>query len=98
MGGLRPRLAGEEKKLLAKRPTENAEAYQLYLQGLFIGISDAGGFQESGGLLQSSFQKDPGYACPTRSCRQLQSIGDAGYLPPSKPGRKPKPGDAGAGH
>src|SRR5437879_9810358 len=32
---LRPRLAGEEKKLLAKRPTENAEAYQLYLQGLF---------------------------------------------------------------
>src|SRR6266478_5747376 len=34
-GRLRPRLAGEEKKLLAKRPTEDAEAYQLYLQGLF---------------------------------------------------------------
>jgi len=32
---LRPRLAGEEMKLLAKRQTENAEAYQLYLQGLF---------------------------------------------------------------
>src|SRR5258707_2315458 len=34
-GRLRPRLAGEEKKLLARRPTEEAEAYQLYLQGLF---------------------------------------------------------------
>jgi len=32
---LRLRLSGEEKKLLAKRPTENLEAYKLYLQGRF---------------------------------------------------------------
>jgi TolB-like protein len=30
---LRPRLTGEEKKRLAKRYTENTEAYQLYLKG-----------------------------------------------------------------
>ncbi len=34
-GRLRPKLEGEGRKLLAKRPTENVEAYQLYLQGLF---------------------------------------------------------------
>jgi serine/threonine-protein kinase len=32
---LRLRLTGEEKKLLAKRFTENLEAYKLYLQGRF---------------------------------------------------------------
>ncbi len=30
-----PRLSGEENRLLSKRPTEDAEAYQFYLQGLF---------------------------------------------------------------
>ena len=34
-GQLRPKIEGAEKKLLAKRTTENVEAYQLYLQGLF---------------------------------------------------------------
>src|SRR5713226_1871437 len=34
-GRLRPKLEGVERKLLAKRTTENVEAYQLYLQGLF---------------------------------------------------------------
>ena len=33
---LRLRLSGEEKKRLRKRPTENAEAYQLYLQGRYF--------------------------------------------------------------
>ncbi len=32
---LRLRLTGQEQKLLTKRPTENAEAYQLYLKGLY---------------------------------------------------------------
>jgi len=32
---LRLRLTGEEKVRLAKRPTENIEAYQLYLKGRY---------------------------------------------------------------
>jgi serine/threonine-protein kinase len=32
---LRLKLTGEQKQQLAKRPTENPEAYQLYLNGLF---------------------------------------------------------------
>jgi DNA-binding winged helix-turn-helix (wHTH) protein/TolB-like protein/Flp pilus assembly protein TadD len=33
---LEPRLTGEEKRLLAKRYTENAEAYKAYLKGRFF--------------------------------------------------------------
>jgi tetratricopeptide (TPR) repeat protein len=35
VGTLRPRLSGEQQERVNKRFTENAEAYQLYLKGLF---------------------------------------------------------------
>ncbi len=60
---LRLRLTGEEKKRLAKRPTENTEAYQLYLQGRYQwNKRTLEGMQQSIDLFQQAIAKDPRYA------------------------------------
>jgi serine/threonine protein kinase/Tfp pilus assembly protein PilF len=60
---LRLKLSGEEKQRLTKRYTENAEAYQLYLKGLYhlykASSQDAIKARE---FLQKAVDKDPGYA------------------------------------
>src|SRR5229473_2782322 len=59
-GRLRPRLAGEEGKLLVKRPTEDAEAYQLYLQGLFYWNKwTQADFKKAADYFTQAVQKDP---------------------------------------
>jgi eukaryotic-like serine/threonine-protein kinase len=91
-GRLRPRLAGEEKKLLAKRPTENAEAYQLYLQGLFYwNKGTQPDFKKAADYFNQAVQKDPGYALSYAGLADSYSLlGDAGYLPPSEAWPKAK--------
>jgi eukaryotic-like serine/threonine-protein kinase len=91
-GRLRPRLAGEEKKLLAKRPTENAEAYQLYLQGLFYwNKGTQPDFKKAADYFSQAVQKDPGYALSYAGLADSYSLlGDAGYLPPSEAWPKAK--------
>jgi eukaryotic-like serine/threonine-protein kinase len=91
-GRLRPRLAGEEKKLLAKRPTENAEAYQLYLQGLFYWNKwTQADFKKAADYFSQAVQKDPGYALSYAGLADSYSLlGDAGYLPPSEAWPKAK--------
>src|SRR6266481_2997049 len=78
-GRLRPRLAGEEKKLLAKRPTENAEAYQLYLQGLFYWNKwTQADFKKAADYFTQAVQKDPGYALSYAGLADTYSLlGDA---------------------
>src|SRR4029077_9745301 len=61
-GRLRPKLAGEERKLL-KRPTENVEAYQLYLQGFFYWNKwTEADFTRAADYFTQAVQKDPRYA------------------------------------
>ena len=66
---LQLQITGEEKKLLARRYTENAEAYELYLKGRYL--SSRGGWgqgQEAKNLQRSieffrqSVARDPRYA------------------------------------
>jgi len=60
---LRLRLTGEEKQLLTKRYTENAEAYQLFLRGRFFwnqGTEE--GAKKSIEYFQQAIEKDPNYA------------------------------------
>jgi eukaryotic-like serine/threonine-protein kinase len=60
---LRLRLTGEEKQRLAKRYTEDAEAYQLYLKGRYYyykGTEE--GAKKSIEFFQQAIEKDPGYA------------------------------------
>jgi non-specific serine/threonine protein kinase len=60
---LRLRLTREQEARLAKRPTDDPEAYQLYLKAvyLFYKSSDAE-TRKASVLLQQAIDKDPGYA------------------------------------
>ncbi len=60
---LRLRLTGEDQKRLARRHTENTEAYQLYLKGRFHWrkLTDEG-FSKAIEYFQQSIGKDPIYA------------------------------------
>jgi eukaryotic-like serine/threonine-protein kinase len=60
---LRLPLTGEEKQKLARRYTDNAEAYQLYLKGRFYwNKRTQQGFFESIKYYQQAIDKDPSYA------------------------------------
>jgi eukaryotic-like serine/threonine-protein kinase len=60
---LRLNLTGEEERLLAKRYTENGEAYQEYLKGQFwLNKRSQEGFQKAIEFFNLAIEKDPGYA------------------------------------
>jgi eukaryotic-like serine/threonine-protein kinase len=91
-GRLRPKLEGEGRKLLAKRPTENVEAYQLYLQGLFYWNKwTEADFKKAADYFTQAVQKDSRYALSYAGLADTYSLlGDAGYLPPSEAWPKAK--------
>ena len=60
---LRLRLSGEEQKRLARRATENSEAYQLYLQGRYhVEKYTLEGIQAGMAHFQKAIDLDPHYA------------------------------------
>jgi serine/threonine protein kinase/tetratricopeptide (TPR) repeat protein len=60
---LRLKLTGEEEKRLARRYTENAEAYDRYLKGRFYWNKRTGeSIGKSIQFFQSAIEKDPNYA------------------------------------
>ncbi|HKW57829.1 MAG TPA: protein kinase [Candidatus Acidoferrum sp.] len=89
---LRPALVGDERKLLAKNATENAEAYQLYLQGLFYWNKGAAGdFKTASDFFTQAVQKDPRYALAYAGLADTYSLmGDYGYLASSEAWPKAK--------
>jgi eukaryotic-like serine/threonine-protein kinase len=89
---LRPRLEGEGKKLLSRRPTENVEAYQFYLQGLFYGNKwTQADFKKAADYFNQAVEKDPRYALAYAGLADTYSLlGDSGYLAPSEAWPKAK--------
>jgi TolB-like protein len=60
---LKGRLTSEEETRLAKRPTANSEAYQLYLQGRYWwNKRNPEALQKGLQFFQQAVEKDPGYA------------------------------------
>jgi TolB-like protein/Tfp pilus assembly protein PilF/predicted Ser/Thr protein kinase len=60
---LRLKLSGDEKQRLTKRQTENAEAYQLYLKGLFFQSKQTpANLQKSVEFFEQAINLDPAYA------------------------------------
>ncbi len=60
---LRLKLTGEDRSRLAKRPTRNTEAYQLYLQGRYYWNKiTAEGLKKAADSFQQAIDKDPSYA------------------------------------
>jgi non-specific serine/threonine protein kinase len=60
---LKMNLSGAEKSRMAQRPTENGEAYQLYLRGRFYwNKRTAEGVNKATGYFQEAIDRDPNYA------------------------------------
>jgi eukaryotic-like serine/threonine-protein kinase len=60
---LRARLSGSEQRAIATRPTENAEAHQLYLKGTFFSNKRTGAdLRTSIEYFKGAIGKDPNYA------------------------------------
>jgi eukaryotic-like serine/threonine-protein kinase len=84
---LRPRLAGKEAtQQVIKRDTQNSEAYQLYLQGLFYWNKwTQDGFKKSIEYFRQAVEKDPNYAQAYAGLADAYNfMGDSGYVPPSQ--------------
>jgi eukaryotic-like serine/threonine-protein kinase len=91
-GRLRPKLDGEEMKRVSKRPTEDVEAYQFYLQGLFHWNKwTEADFKQAADYFTQAVQKDPRYASSYAGLADTYSLlGYAGYLSPSEAWPKAK--------
>ena len=89
---LRPKITGEEKKLLGKRPTDNPEANRLYLQGLFYWNKwTEPDFMKAADYFSQAVEKDPRYALSYAGLADTYSLlGDAGYVRPSEASPKAK--------
>jgi serine/threonine protein kinase len=60
---LQAKLTGAEQRAIASRPTENSEAHQLYLKGLYYWNKYfAPGFEKSRDYFQRAIDLDPNYA------------------------------------
>jgi len=85
-GKLRLRLTRAEKKRLTKRPTENAEAYRLYLKGRHHWNRwTEEGFYKAIEYFRQAVEKDPSYALAyagLADCYVL--LGWNSYLPPKE--------------
>jgi tetratricopeptide (TPR) repeat protein len=88
--GLRLRLSGEEKRRLAKRYTENGDAYLFYLMGRSYGYTRSDkGLQKSIELYEQAIKKDPNYA-PAYAGLSLtyETLGFQGRLPATEARQK----------
>ena len=91
-GRLRPKLDGEEIRRVSKRPTEDVEAYQFYLQGLFYWNKwTEADFKKAADFFTQAVQKDSRYALSYAGLADTYSLlGNAGYLPPAEAWPKAK--------
>ncbi|MEY2538265.1 MAG: hypothetical protein QOG67_2005, partial [Verrucomicrobiota bacterium] len=72
---LQAKLTGSEQRAMAARPTENSEAYQLYLQGRFFwNKRTAGDLRKSIDCFNQAIAKDPNYALAYAGLAQTWSI------------------------
>ncbi|MFQ5818329.1 MAG: tetratricopeptide repeat protein, partial [Terriglobia bacterium] len=86
---LRLRLTGEEEARLARRSTENPEAYQLYLKGRYYWSKRTpDGFQKGLAYFQQAIERDPNYARAYAGVADCYAL--AGYLRLSRQEAMPK--------
>ena len=83
---LRPKLTGQEAHQLTKHYTENPEAYQLYLQGLYYwNKRTEGGFTKAIDFFNQAVERDPNYALAYAGLADAYNfLGDSGYVAPKQ--------------
>ncbi len=79
---LRPKLTGQETPQLTKHYTENPEAYQLYLQGLYYWNKwTERGFNRAIDYFKQAVERDPKYALAYAGLADAYNfLGDSGYV------------------
>jgi serine/threonine protein kinase/Tfp pilus assembly protein PilF len=78
---LRIELSGTEQQQVAKRGTENAEAYQLYLRGrYFWNKRTPEGVKQGLAYFQQAIEKDPGYALAYAGVADSYAVGSGAFL------------------
>jgi len=88
---LKVKLLGDERAVLRKRYTENAEAYELYLKGRLWNRRTADGFKSAIGYFQQAIELDSDYAVAYSGLADYHLLlGFYEILPPSVAGEKAK--------
>ena len=87
---LRIQLSGKEQQQLAKRNTENGEAYQLYLRGRYYWNKRTNeGVKKGLEYFQQAIDRDPAYALAYAGVADSYAVGDGLYL--GLPAREARP-------
>jgi len=81
---LRPKPRGQRALLLAKHYTENADAYQFYLRGLYYRNKwTEEGFRKASDYFKQAVERDPKYALAYAGLADSYSfLGNSGYVAP----------------
>jgi serine/threonine-protein kinase len=88
---LKVKLLGDERAVLRKRYTENAEAYDLYLKGRLWNRRTADGFRSAIGYFQQAIELDSDYAVAYSGLADYHLLlGFYEILPPAVAGEKAK--------
>jgi eukaryotic-like serine/threonine-protein kinase len=78
---LRIELNGKEEQQIAKRDTQNPEAYRLYLQGRYYWNQRTNdGVKKGLEYFQQAIEKDPGYALAYAGVADSYAVGNGEYL------------------
>jgi serine/threonine-protein kinase len=78
---LRVTLSGEEEKVLARGPTKNSEAYELYLKGRFHwNKRSREGLQTAVSYFNQAIAKDPGFALAYAGLADAYSVMSTYYI------------------
>src|SRR5947208_1903450 len=87
-----PQLTGEEQRRLAKRYTQNVEAYNLYLKGRFFWNKfDEDGLRKSIDYFKQAIAIDPDYALAYTGLANTYNVqGAMGFVPPAQTWLKAK--------
>jgi len=89
---LRPKLTGQEAADVSKHATENPEAYQAYLQGLFYWNKwTQDGFKKASDYFNQAVTIDPNFALAHAGLADTYTfMGDSGYVAPREVWQKAK--------
>jgi len=88
---LRIELSGKEQQQIAKKDTQNPEAYQLYLRGRYYwNQRSPEGVKKGLDYFEQAIQKDPGYALAYAGVADSYVVGGGSYLNLSSKESRPK--------
>jgi eukaryotic-like serine/threonine-protein kinase len=95
VGKLTERLGGHAAVPLVKRPTEDLDAYNLYLQGRYYWARRGGFLKKAVECFEQAIARDPSYAHAYAGLADAYGVlGIYGLIPPAEAARKAKPAAA----